>query len=186
VVEAIIALGSNLGDREGNLRRAVAAIGNEAKVLEASSVYETEPMYLENQGPFLNCVIAVETEVGPASLLKLLKSLEESMGREPTHARNGPRRIDLDILFYGSEVLSEPTLEIPHPGIAERAFVLVPLVEIRPRLIHPRTGATASEMLRDLKTEKKVVRRSDLSLGGPQSRTPRRGPPGRSPSRRAP
>jgi len=172
VVEAIIALGSNLGDREENLRRAVEAIGRETELLDVSSVYETEPMYYENQGHFLNAVIAVETGLRPAALLGRLKALEIKMGRKGTGSRYGPRVIDLDILFYGSEVISEPSLEIPHPRIAERAFVLVPLKEIRPRMVHPASKETVADMLGGLKTKKRVVRRPELSVGRVSSRPP--------------
>jgi 2-amino-4-hydroxy-6-hydroxymethyldihydropteridine diphosphokinase len=165
VVEAIIALGSNIGDREGNLRRAVEAIGQETRVLDVSSVYETEPMYYEDQAPFLNCVIAVETGLRPSALLARLKAVERKMGRRRTRSRYGPRIIDLDILFYGSEVISGPSLEIPHPKVAERAFVLVPLKEIRPRLVHPASKETVTGMLGGLKTRKKVVKRPELSAG---------------------
>jgi len=165
VVEAIIALGSNLGDRRDNLLRAIDALGRETKLLDVSSVYETEPMYNEDQGPFLNCVIAVETTIRPVALLASLKALEEKMGRERTGQRYGPRIIDLDILYYGDEVVSEPSLEIPHPRIAERAFVLVPLKEIRPALVNPVSTETVTEMLGRLKTDKRVVKRSDLSVG---------------------
>lgn len=165
MVEAIIALGSNLGDRRDNLLRAIDALGRETKLLDVSSVYETEPMYNEDQGPFLNCVIAVETTIRPVALLASLKALEEKMGRERTGQRYGPRIIDLDILYYGDEVVSEPSLEIPHPRIAERAFVLVPLKEIRPALVNPVSTETVTEMLGRLKTDKRVVKRSDLSVG---------------------
>jgi 2-amino-4-hydroxy-6-hydroxymethyldihydropteridine diphosphokinase len=164
VVEAIIALGSNLGDRRDNLLRAIDALGRETKVLDVSSVYETEPMYNEDQGPFLNCVIAVETSKRPILLLASLKALEEKMGRERTGPRYGPRIIDLDILYYGDEVVSEPSLEIPHPRVAERAFVLVPLKEIRPTLVNPVSNETVTEMLGRLKTDKRVVKRPDLSV----------------------
>jgi len=160
VVEVTIALGSNLGDREENLRRALADVGRETKVVDVSSVYETEPMYYDDQGPFLNCVIAVETDLKPTALLAALKAIEKKMGRDPSGPRYGPRVIDLDILFYGDEVLSEPSLEVPHPRVAERAFVLVPLNEIRPGLVHPASKKTVADMLGDLNAPKKVVRRS--------------------------
>jgi len=130
-------------------------------------------MYNEDQGLFLNAVIAVETDLRPAALLRRLKMLEIEMGREGTGLRYGPRAIDLDILFYGDEVISEPSLEIPHPTVAERAFVLVPLKEIRPRLVHPVSKETAADMLDGLKTKKKVVRRPELSAGRASSTPPK-------------
>jgi 2-amino-4-hydroxy-6-hydroxymethyldihydropteridine diphosphokinase len=174
VVESIIALGSNVGDREGSLRRALVTLAREMRVVDWSSVYETEPMYYEDQGAFLNCVVVVETDLKPMALLKLLKGIEEEMGRDQGGTRYGPRNIDMDILFYGREVVSEPSLEIPHPRIAERAFVLVPLHEVRPGLIHPVLQKTAAELLGDLKTQKKVVRRPDLLLDLASSLSPRR------------
>ena len=158
MVEPLIALGSNMGDREGNLRRALGMIGRQMKLLKISSVYETEPMYREDQSWFLNCVAAVETDSSPRELLERLQNIELEMGRKRS-VRYGPRVIDLDILFYGDEILSEPSLEIPHPRIAERAFVLAPLNEIYPKLVHPVLGRTVGELLDDLKTQEKVVRK---------------------------
>jgi len=157
MVESLIALGTNLGDREENLRRAVRAIGALGRVSCTSSVFETEPMYLERQGPFLNCVICLETDLAPRALLDALRAIEAEMGRE-RGVRYGPRTIDLDILFYGGEVVSEEGLEIPLPRIAERLFVLAPLSEVRPGLVHPVLGKTVSEMASSLVTERKVVR----------------------------
>jgi len=157
MVESLIALGTNLGDREGNLRRAVKAIGGLGRVSCASSVFETEPMYLDSQGWFLNCVICLESDLAPRALLDALHAIEAEMGRE-RGVRYGPRAVDLDILFYGDEVVSEEGLEIPHPRIAERLFVLAPLSEVRPGLVHPVLGKTVSEMASSLRTDKKVVR----------------------------
>ena len=157
MVESLIAVGSNLGDRQGNLRRAVRAIGSLGRVRCASSVYETEPMYLEGQGWFLNCVICLESDLAPRALLDALHRVETEMGRV-RGVRYGPRAVDLDILFYGDEVVSEEGLEIPHPRIAERLFVLAPLCEVRPGYVHPVLGKTVSEMVSSLRTDKKVVR----------------------------
>ncbi len=110
----------------------------------------------------------------PMALLRRLKLREEEMGRNQGGTRYGPRIIDMDILFYGHEVVSEPSLEIPHPRIAERAFVLVPLDEARPALIHPVLQKTAAELLDDLKTRKKVIRRPELLLDLASSLSPRR------------
>ncbi|MDA4115801.1 MAG: 2-amino-4-hydroxy-6-hydroxymethyldihydropteridine diphosphokinase [Thaumarchaeota archaeon] len=160
-----MALGSNLGDREGNLRRAIMAIGARTRLVAASSVYETEPMYREDQGWFLNCVVVVETDLDPHALLRWLKETEAELGRDPRAARNAPRVIDMDILFYGEVVISGPSLQLPHPGIAERAFVLVPLEEVRPSLVHPVLGKSVAELLDGLQTRKGVVRRPDVLSG---------------------
>ena len=157
MVESLIALGTNLGDREGNLRRAVKAIGGLGRVSCASSVFETEPMYLESQGWFLNCVICLESDLAPRALLDAQHAIEAEMGRE-RGVRYGPRAVDLDILFYGDRVVSEEGLEIPHPRIAERLFVLAPLSEIRPDFVHPVLRKTVSEMASSLRTDKAVVR----------------------------
>lgn len=170
-----------MGDREGNLRRAISSIGTRTRLLAASSVYETEPMYSEDQGSFLNCVVVVETEIEPVALLGRLKETEVKMGRDPLAARNAPRVIDMDILFYGERVISGPSLKVPHPGIAERAFVLVPLAEVRPRLVHPVLGKSVTELLRDLHSRKEVVKRPDLLSGYLPSSPQRPGPPEASP-----
>ena len=114
MVESLIAVGSNLGDRLGNLRRAVRAIGGLGRVSCASSVYETEPMYLEAQRRFLNCVVCLQSDLAPRPLLDALHAIETEMGRERS-VRYGPREVDLDILFYGDQIVSEQGLEIPHP-----------------------------------------------------------------------
>jgi 2-amino-4-hydroxy-6-hydroxymethyldihydropteridine diphosphokinase len=158
-----VALGSNLGDKEDNLRRAILEMISQKtiSVIEMSSVYETEPMYYENQDLFLNCVIAVKTDLRPRELLERLQGIELEMGRQ-RNVKYGPRVIDLDILFYGDEIVSEPGIEIPHPRLAERPFVLIPLNEIRPKLIHPVLGKSVSELLASLKVDEQVVKRPSL------------------------
>jgi 2-amino-4-hydroxy-6-hydroxymethyldihydropteridine diphosphokinase len=184
LVEAVIALGSNLGDREDNLRRAVAEIARGAALVAVSSVYETQPMYREDQGWFLNCVVVVETDLGPARLLARLGEIEKKIGRDRKAGRNAPRTIDLDILFYGDEVLSGPTLTVPHPRISERGFVLVPLAEVRPGIVHPVLKKSAAAMLDGLATDKKVVKRPGSHADLLPSRPPRRGRPEESRRRR--
>ena len=170
-----------MGDREDNLRRAISAIGARTTLVSVSSVYETEPMYREDQSWFLNCVVVVETDTEPMALLKWLKETEAAMGRDPKSARNAPRVIDLDILFYGDRVVSAPDLQVPHPGIAERAFVLVPLNEVRPRLVHPVSGKSVAELLHELRSVKGVVKRPDLLAGSSPSPPRQPGPPAASP-----
>ncbi len=185
MAEAIIALGSNLGDREGNLRRAISRISGTMKLVDVSSVYETEPMYREDQGWFLNCVIVVETDLEPGPLLEQLNEIEKKLGRERQAEKNAPRPIDLDILFYGEQVIAGPSLEVPHPKLAERAFVLLPLNEIRPRLVHPVLKKSVAELLEGLDTEKTAIKRPDLLADLSPSRPRRPERPAASPSRRA-
>ena len=119
MAEVFIALGSNLGDREDNLRRAVAALGPDVAVLDQSSVYETAPQYVTDQPEFLNKVLRGETVLAPHDLLAHLKDIERRLGRTPTR-RFGPRVVDLDILYYEDQIVNDAALQIPHPRISER------------------------------------------------------------------
>ncbi len=157
MVEAFVALGSNIGDRVGNIRKAIEFLKEKASVSNVSSIYETEPMYLVDQNWFVNCVAKLETNLSPRELLHYLKDVERRMGRTEG-VRYGPRIIDLDILFYGDEVIRQDDLEIPHPGISERNFVLVPLAEIEPDLVHPVYGKTSSKLVAELNSNKSVTK----------------------------
>lgn len=141
-----LALGSNLGDRLANLETAIQGMPPGIHVLKRSSIYETPPWGFEDQPAFLNMVLQAETQLSPWKLLKFLKTLESDMGRQPTF-RNGPRLIDMDILFYDQLVSEQSGLVIPHPRLTERAFVLVPLAEIAPYLMHPLLLVTIQELL---------------------------------------
>jgi 2-amino-4-hydroxy-6-hydroxymethyldihydropteridine diphosphokinase len=142
-----IALGSNLGDRADNLRQARERMQSpHLKVTRASSIYETEPRDLLDQPWFLNQVVEAETTLFPRQLLARLLKIEHEMGRQRLVA-NGPRIIDLDILLFGNVVVHAAGLEIPHPRLPDRRFVLEPLAELAPAIRHPRTGRTVREML---------------------------------------
>ncbi|MBI4282106.1 MAG: 2-amino-4-hydroxy-6-hydroxymethyldihydropteridine diphosphokinase [Chloroflexi bacterium] len=162
MVTAYLCLGSNLGDREDNLRRAVSLLGKNTSLVALSLVYETEPWGYTSQPLFLNMVCALETRLSPQELLKLAQGVERELGRVPTF-RYGPRSIDVDILLYGDEVIDIPGLQIPHPRMAERAFVLVPLAEIAPGLAHPLLGKTIAELLADVSGKEEVVMWGPLS-----------------------
>lgn len=147
-----LALGTNLGDRPANLRAACAALSPSVRVLAESRVYQTPPWGYENQPAFLNMAVKGETGLEPGKLLKRLKGIEVEQGREPTF-RYGPRRIDLDILFYDDLILNRKNLVIPHPRLQERAFVLVPLNDIASEYRHPVNGETVREMLGKVNAE---------------------------------
>jgi 2-amino-4-hydroxy-6-hydroxymethyldihydropteridine diphosphokinase len=141
-----IALGTNLGDRLANLRHARQALQPQTCILACSAVYETPPWGYLDQPKFLNQVVKTETDLEPLDLLRLLKRLEVEMGRQPS-LRNGPRVIDLDLLFYDDLQLVLPELTIPHPNMAGRAFVLLPMCDLAPDLCHPQHNQTMREML---------------------------------------
>ncbi|MBI5943745.1 MAG: 2-amino-4-hydroxy-6-hydroxymethyldihydropteridine diphosphokinase [Chloroflexi bacterium] len=131
-----LALGSNLGNRAANLKAAVMNLTPQMTVKKKSSIYETPPWGFKEQSAFLNQVVKAETYLEPEPLLRHLKRLEVALGRVPNF-QNGPRLIDIDILFFDDAVINSPSLMIPHPRLHERAFVLVPFVEIEPEFVHP-------------------------------------------------
>ena len=144
---AHLGLGSNLGDRAAHLEQALEALSAAGlTLLRRSSLYATEPVGFAPQHWFLNCVVEAETELMPRQLLRATQEVERSLGRRRM-VRNGPRAVDVDILLYGSTVVSMPDLEIPHPRMAERRFVLVPLREIAAGLRHPTLRRSVAELL---------------------------------------
>jgi 2-amino-4-hydroxy-6-hydroxymethyldihydropteridine diphosphokinase len=159
---AYLGLGSNLGDREANIESALEMLGQEARILKVSSLYETEPVGYKDQPWFLNCVCLIETDLSPQALLDSAKTIEKNLGRKPTR-RFGPRLIDIDILFYDDLILDAPDLTIPHPRLAERAFVLVPLKEIAPNLVHLLSGLTIKELLERAKNLERTRHYSEFS-----------------------
>jgi 2-amino-4-hydroxy-6-hydroxymethyldihydropteridine diphosphokinase len=150
---AYLSLGSNMGDRQQHLDRALAKLASvDLRVLRVSSIYETEPVGLAAQSWFLNLVAEIETDLFPMQLLARVSKIERDLGRVRT-VRNGPRTLDIDILLYGKTVVRSLRLEIPHPRMTERRFVLAPLAELAPDLRHPLTHQTVRAMLESAPAE---------------------------------
>jgi 2-amino-4-hydroxy-6-hydroxymethyldihydropteridine diphosphokinase len=159
-----VALGSNLGDRLVNLRAAQKAILQLAGVtpILASAIYETEPIDCEpGAGKFLNAVFEFDYEGDPLELLKRLREIEQTLGRLPDHPRNVSRKIDIDLLYAGDTKIDSEQLQLPHPRMHLRRFVLQPLADIRPDLVLPNQTKTVSELLAQLKDSTKVMRLID-------------------------
>jgi 2-amino-4-hydroxy-6-hydroxymethyldihydropteridine diphosphokinase len=153
---ATLALGTNLGDRAGNLREARQALAPDFQIRVCSGLYETEPAYVLDQPRYYNQVCQAVTALAPLEALRRLKALEAELGRVPG-TRFGPRLIDLDLLFYDDQVLNTPELTLPHPRLAERAFVLAPLAEIAPDFLHPVLGVTVAELLTRLGDTRQAI-----------------------------
>ena len=144
-----IGVGSNVGDRKANLINAIGKLSEFMIITDKSNAYETEPQYVLDQAKFLNAVLCGYTKVKPLDLLKKLKDLETLLGRVDG-PRNGPRLIDLDLLYYGERCISTNMLTLPHPRIQERHFVLRPLLDIAPNLKHPISGKTVQQLIDEL------------------------------------
>ena len=149
MMTAYLGLGSNMGNRQDNLDRALEFLSQRLRVGKISSIYDTEPIGNTSQPRFLNLVCQVYTRLAPMELLALAKGIESKLGRTLSKS-NTPRPIDIDILFYDDQVIETPELVIPHPRLTERAFVLVPLAEIAPDLIHSVNGKSVKELLKEL------------------------------------
>lgn len=152
-----LSVGSNLGNREENLRDAVRRMGSVGTVRSLSPIYETDPVEFTDQPMFLNCAVALETLVSPEKLMGQLLEIEKAMGRQRIQ-KKGPRLIDIDILLFGDQVVNTPTLTIPHPAMHQRRFVLEPLAEIAPDVKHPLSKKTARELLAELPPGQSVRR----------------------------
>ena len=159
-MEAYIALGSNLGDRELNLLRGVSEVGRlpGSRVTALSSFYETSPVGIVVQDAFYNAVLRLSTRLDARSLLTHLLRIENETFTRVRTVHQGPRRMDLDLLLYGDRTINEEDLVVPHPRLAERRFVLQPLCEIAPDLLHPLTGKSICELLASLESDETVVK----------------------------
>jgi len=154
-----LGLGTNLGDREHNLREAIIKIEEQiGRVVNSSAVYESAPWGFDSEEDFLNMVVSVETEQNPSEVMKKIVIIESMLGRERNQDRYSSRIIDIDILFYDDLVLKEDGLKIPHRLIHERKFVLVPLCELAPEMIHPVLAKSMKVLLEECRDRSKVVK----------------------------
>lgn len=155
-----LSLGSNVGDREGNLRAAIEQLRELGEVKVVSSFYETEPVEVTNQPWFLNCAVALETDRMPKQLLAAVLGIERTLGRNRAKTQpKGPRTLDIDIILFGSSAIDMPGLHVPHPAMQERRFVLEPLAEIAPEVRHPVLKKTMRELRDALPGGPPAVRR---------------------------
>ena len=145
----VLSLGSNLGDRKGNLESMLASLPPKVNILQVSSIYQTAPWGYADQPDFLNQVLLAETSLDPFDLLVYLKEIEIKVGRKPNF-RYGPRMADIDLIFYGNRIIDAEELQVPHPRFHERTFVLVPLAEISPELLVPGSNQTVAELLESI------------------------------------
>ena len=155
---AYIGIGSNLGDRLENLRAAVSKLTRTGEVIRTSPVYETTPVGLREQPLFLNAVVEVATDLGPQQLVPRLLTIEKELGRDRNHNQQAaPRIIDLDLLLLGDMISSDSVAQVPHPRMHNRKFVLQPLSDLTPKLVHPAEKQTIDELLHELDSDEQVT-----------------------------
>ncbi len=151
-----LGLGSNIGDKEAHINAVLHLLSEKYKIKKKSHLYNTEPVGYPNQEWFLNCVVEIETDVDPKHLLSSLQSMERTLGRVKT-VKNGPRIIDIDILFFGDLILKTKNLVIPHPLLHERLFVLQPMMDLNPDLIHPVLKKSIQQLYKNHSKDKTVM-----------------------------
>ncbi len=166
-VRVHLALGGNIGDRKANLRAALDRLAAGVGIDRQSAVYETAPMYVTDQPAFLNMAVSGLTTLAPMDLLAFLKDIESDLGRDLAGLRFGPRPIDIDILLYDGVTMADQTLEIPHPRMAERAFVLCPLADIAADAVHPVLGRSIGALVAEVPGRDTVMRVAETLVEAP-------------------